>query len=149
MKVSIDTNTFIAINNEEEDASFCEKIVQAIEKHELSASVSTIVIAEMLVGFYSNNDEEAAEKFLKKIKDCYEIVPISIDIAQQAAKFRADYKVKLPDALIYACALASQSDYLISNDNPLSKKDKRIISSQIFIEQNNLGLNYNPKENEI
>lgn len=59
MKVCIDTSVFIAVKNIEADAHQCEKILDAVDDKEIEGVVSSIVIAETLVGFYMNKEERS------------------------------------------------------------------------------------------
>lgn len=122
MKISLDTNVFLALMNKEPLAPYCEMIFDAIDNNSLEPFVSTIVIAEVLVGFCQNNDLDGKHKFLNKIQLKYHSIPVSLSIAENGAEIRAFDHLKLPDALIYATALASNVDILISNDLPLTKK---------------------------
>jgi predicted nucleic acid-binding protein len=124
VKVCIDTNVFIALMNKESNTQYCELIFNAIEKNHLEAALSTIVIAEILVGFNQNGDNEGKQKFLNKIRLKYEIEAVSLELAELGADIRANTKIKLSDALIYATTIKSNAEVLISNDFPLAKKVK-------------------------
>ena len=108
--------------NKEANFHSCELIFDSIENQQFNAAISTIVVAEVLVGFYQSNNLSEKEKFLKKIQIYYEILPVSFQISEKGAEIRAKKGLKLPDALIYASGLAAKADLLISNDNPLGKK---------------------------
>ena len=136
MKVCLDTNIFISVKNEEDNSPFCEKILDAIDDNRLEAVISTIVIAEVLVGFYQNKEDQEAEKFLSQAMSKYEIIPVNIEIAKKAAEIRGKLKIKLPDALISATTIFSKSEILITNDIPLVKKmEYQILSPTIFVEK--------------
>ena len=132
LNVCVDTNLFIAISNKEEDAEICKRIVRAIESRALSACMSTIVVTEMLVGFFQKGEVSEAEKFLTNAQYFYEILPVTLNIAQIAARIRAENKIKLPDAILLATAKCASSDFLLSKDHPLQKKDPIILSPQEF-----------------
>ncbi len=135
MKVCVDTNVFISIMNKEADANACKRIMRAIEQHELAACVSTIVISEMLVGFYQDEEDREADTFIMKLKKNYEIFPVTLEIAQNAALLRAKHKIKLPDALVIASAQGANAEFLLSKDHPLETKDKMVIKPQDFADK--------------
>ncbi len=135
MKVCVDTNLFISIRNKEADAPACKRIVRAIERRDLVACISTIVIAEMLVGFYQGEEDREADSFFTKVQKYYEILPVTIEIAKNAALIRAKSKLKLPDALILASAKSATVDVLLSKDHPLEKKDPMVLPPQSFADK--------------
>ncbi len=116
MKISLDTNIFISINNKEPDSTSCELILTTIEKSNWQCWISVITISEMLVGYYNQKSFSQAEQFLLLIQKKYNIQPISLYIAQLGAEFRSKFKLKLPDALILASSVYNKVDVVISND---------------------------------
>ena len=134
MKVCLDTNVFIAVKNKEEDFEFCIKILDAIEEKYIEGSISTIVIAEVLVGFYIKNEKIEANRFLNSAILHFDIIPVNIDITQKAAQIRARYGIKLPDAIITASTINSNSDYFITfNRTMLKKLEIQVLSPMDFV----------------
>jgi len=122
MRVCVDSNVFIAIENKEEDAEACATIVDAIEQEKLEGVISAIVLSEVEVGFFTNKALPDATEFEAKILDKYIFVPVSADIAMAGASLRAATGMKLPDSLIVASATATACDFIISTDIPVLKK---------------------------
>lgn len=136
MKVNIDTNVFIAIKNKEPEYEYCETIIDSVEEHHLSGVISTIVLAEILVGFYRNDENEEADSFSSSAILNFDIIPVNQDVARQAALIRAQYNLKLPDAIISASSLITGADFLITNDITLQKKLKiQKVSPKEFVEK--------------
>lgn len=134
MKVCLDTNVFITVKNKEEDFESCIKIINAIEEKHIEGSVSTIVLAEVLVGFYIKNEKNEANRFLSSAILNFDVVPVNIDITQMAAQIRAQYGIKLPDAIITASSINSNSDYFITYDKTILKKlELQILSPKEFV----------------
>jgi predicted nucleic acid-binding protein len=134
MKVCLDTNVFIAIKNKEEHFEYCTKILDAIEEKHIEGSVSTIVLTEVLVGFYLKNENTAADRFLSSSILNFDIVPVNIDIAKKAAQMRAQFRIKLPDAMITASSINSNSDYFITfNKSMLKKLEIQVLSPVEFV----------------
>lgn len=134
MIACLDTNVFISVKNKEIDAPYCERILDAIDDNKIQGVISTIVLAEVLVGFYQNNEIQEAERFLNHAILKYEIIPVNVEISKNAALIRGTMQIKLPDALISATATFAKANFLITNDIPLTKKIKyQIITPQQFM----------------
>jgi len=135
MKVSLDTNVFISIHIKERDSSSCELILNTIEKNKWNTIISVITVSEMLVGYYNQQNFSKAEQFLLLVQNNYDIQPINMFIAQLGAKFRSQFKLKLPDALILASGVYKKVDVLISNDIDMQKNFPiPVVSVKKFIE---------------
>ena len=136
MKVNLDTNIFIAVKNKEPDYEYSEKIIDKIEAKEIEGTMSTIVLAEVLVGFYRNAEKEEANRFSSSALLNYDIIPVNQEVANKSAQIRAQYNIKLPDAIITFSTIFSGSDYLITNDKTLHKKLKiQMITPKEFVEK--------------
>jgi len=121
MKVCIDTSVFIAVKNTEADAHQCEKILDAVDDKEIEGVVSSIVIAETLVGFYMNKEEKEAEDFLTHVAQSWQVSLVGLHDADKAARLRADQKMKLPDAIILASAEIVGAECFVTKDDMLRK----------------------------
>lgn len=136
MKVNLDTNIFIAVKNKESNFEYSKQILDRIEDKTLNAVISTVVFMEVLVGFYQNNEKDEANSFSNKILLNYDLLTVDPEIAIEAAKIRAKFGIKLPDAIIAASTLLSECDYFITNDKPLLKKlDIQKITPKKFVEK--------------
>ena len=143
MKVCLDTNVFIAVKNKEENFEYSEKIIDSVEVKQIEGSVSTIVLAEVLVGFFQNNEKKEASRFLSSAVLNYDIVPVNIDISQKAAQIRAQFGIKLPDAILSASTILSNSDFLITYNKTLLKKlELQILTPSQFVEKYLEGINH-------
>jgi predicted nucleic acid-binding protein len=136
MKVNLDTNIFIAVKNKESNFEYSKQILDRIEDKTLNAVISTVVFMEVLVGFYQNNEKDEANSFSNKILLNYDLITVDPEIAIEAAKIRAKFGIKLPDAIIAASTLLSECDYFITNDKPLLEKlDIKKITPKKFVEK--------------
>ncbi len=122
MRVSLDTNVFLSVKNKEDGYEYCEKIINFIEDKQIDGILSTIVLIEVLVGFYQNSENDEANRFLSSAMLNYDIIPVNLDIAQKAAQIRAQHNIKLPDAIISASVINSKSEFFITNNKTLLKK---------------------------
>ena len=50
-----------------------------------------------------------------------EIIPVTAEIAQLAAKLRADHNLRTPDAIQIATAITCQADFFLTNDARLGR----------------------------
>jgi len=98
--------------------------------------LSTIVFMEFLMGFFQNNEHSEADAFTNKTILQYDLIPIDYRIAKKAARIRAQYGIRLRDALIAATTILSECDYFISKNKPFLKKlDIQKISPKEFVEK--------------
>ena len=129
----MDTNIFIAVKNREVGYRHCEKILDAIDDGILDAIVSAVVVAEVLVGFYRNNEISEARKFLNHLMQRYIIKPVDLEIADMSAKIR-NQGLKLPDAMVIATAMLTNS-ILITKDRNMRYPNLEILSPEKFLEK--------------
>lgn len=136
MKVSLDTNIFLAVKNKEPNIEYSKKIIDSIESKQFEGVMSTIVLAEVLVGFYQNKETDKANRFASKALLNYDLLEVNLEIAQEAAKIRAKHNIKLPDAIIAASTIAAEADYFISQDKLLLKRlNIKTIAPKEFVEK--------------
>ncbi len=134
MKVNLDTNVFLSIKNKEDDHEYCEKIINSIEDKLIDGVLSTIVIIEVLVGFYQNIENDEADRFSSSAVLNFGVIPVNLEIAQKAAQLRAKHNIKLPDAIISASTIISKSEFFITNDKTLLMKlDTKKITPKEFV----------------
>ena len=90
----------------------------AIESGVLEGIIPTLVISEVLTGFYVDKRDKDASEFLSAIltNENFRVVPLSLDIAVSSAIIRANTRLKLPDAMVLATAVQLRADFLVSND---------------------------------
>ncbi len=120
MRIFLDTNIFLAILNEEKNWQLAEKVLLDIHNGKHIGYTSVMCISEILSGFYAENESEKGEMFLADVKaiNNLTITDVDLTIAKDAAKMRAKYKIKLPDAMIasscmiYKCKLITQDEDL-------------------------------------
>ena len=79
---------------------------------------STITMLELLVHPYCKGDQERIDGFYALLSTYphLEWIATTLDIADCAARLRAQCNLKTPDAIQAATALTSKSTGLISND---------------------------------
>jgi predicted nucleic acid-binding protein len=94
----------------------------------LRFAVTTITLAEVLTGPLQAGDEATARRY-RAILEAWQLVELDGDIAEGAARLRASFRLKLPDAIQAASALAINAAALVTHDRDFSRvRALRIIS---------------------
>jgi predicted nucleic acid-binding protein len=86
---------------------------------EIVFAVTTIAMAEVLAGPLSVGQEVLAKRY-RNVMESWQVVPLSVDIAESAARLRGNPKLKLADAVQVASALAIGADALLTHDRDFS-----------------------------
>lgn len=87
---------------------------------EISFAVTTMTIAEVLAGPFGAGEEALAKRY-RAVMESWQVVDLTAEIAESAARFRAGLKLKLPDAIQVASAIAVNADALVTHDRDFSK----------------------------
>lgn len=94
----------------------------------LRFAVTTITIAEVLGGPLKAFDDALARRY-RAILESWQPVDLDVDIAESAARLRASLRLRLPDAVQAASALAINAAGLVTHDRDFSRvRALRIIS---------------------
>jgi len=93
---------------------------QAAASGDLHIALSTITLAEVLTGPYQAGQTALARRYENALQQ-YRVVDITPAIAILGAQLRAQYRLKLPDALQLACTLDIGADALITHDRDFSR----------------------------
>lgn len=104
-------------------ATLARRFRPIFERHaagELSFAVTTITIAEVLTGPLLAGDEALAERYRSVLTSWY-VIELTAEIAVSAARLRASLKLKLPDAVQAASAIAVNADALVTHDRDFSR----------------------------
>ncbi len=110
MKAVFDTNILIDLLANEPEA-FAE-----FEKYE-SVAVSRISWMEVLVGA----DDSATRDLWKSFLDQFEMIELDAAVALEAISQRKQFRLKLPDALIYASALTTGAVLVTRNSKDFER----------------------------
>jgi len=112
--VIFDSNVLIYLSKYKLDP---QKILQK------NAAISVITKIEALGYAFANIEEH---NLLKAICSELEVVPLTDTISEETIKLRARYKVKLPDAIIYATALVRRVPLLTNNIADFKSLDGKV-----------------------
>jgi predicted nucleic acid-binding protein len=86
---------------------------------EIVFAVTTIAMAEVLAGPLGAGQEVLAKRY-RNVMESWQVVELSADIAESAARLRGGLKLKLADAVQVASALAIGADALLTHDRDFS-----------------------------
>lgn len=86
-------------------------------------SISVISKMELLGYPFKNHLEE---QYLLEILNALVIVPLTDEIVNLTIEIRKKYKIKLPDAIIYATAKALNAKLITNNITDFSKTDETV-----------------------
>jgi predicted nucleic acid-binding protein len=87
---------------------------------EILFAIATATIAEVLTGPLGAGNEALAKRY-RTVMESWQVVDLTADIAESAARFRATLKLKLAEAIQLASALAVGADALVTHDRDFSK----------------------------
>lgn len=100
-----DTNILIDLFNNRVEA------VEAIEQHTLHRAISLVTWMEVMVGAKKHQQEART----RAVMGAFEVIDISRTIAERSVSLRAEYGMKLPDAIILATAQLRNSPLITRN----------------------------------
>jgi len=118
-RIAIDTSVFIyQLEANARYLALTDSVFSWVERTGHEAVTSTITMTELLVPSYRSNDEHRVDAFyglLSTYPNLQWIAP-DLETADLAAKLRAGYRLRTPDALQAATALRAKATGLITND---------------------------------
>lgn len=118
-RIALDTSVFIyQLEGNARYLALTDCVFSWVERTGHEALTSTITMTELLVPSYRSNDEHRVDAFyglLSTYPNLQWIAP-DLEAADLAAKLRAAYRLRTPDALQAATALRAQATGLITND---------------------------------
>lgn len=115
----------------EDHAKYGPRFQPLFEAHRSGAvrfAVTTITLTEVLTGPLQAQDEALARRY-RAILESWHVVDLDAGIAESAARLRSSLRLKLPDAVQAASALAINAEALVTHDRDFSRlKSLRVIS---------------------
>jgi predicted nucleic acid-binding protein len=121
--IGLDTAPIIYFVEERSHFGIVQPFFEALSRGYFRAITSIITLLEVLVQPYHHEDSNLAEKYKEILlhSDNLFIVPVSSEIADKAAEFRARYGIRTPDAIQIATALQGGSSIFMTNSRSLKK----------------------------
>ena len=87
---------------------------------EVLFAVTTTAIAEVLSGPFAAGEEALAKRY-RTVMESWQVVDLTADIAESAARLGARLNLKLADAVQAASAIAVSADALLTHDRDFSR----------------------------
>lgn len=122
--VFLDTSAFIYLVEQHPRYSpFCETLFGQIEVGKTKAATSTLSLLEVLVQPYRQKNEELVMKFYALLTSYPHLtwLPMTLNVADHAAKLRAEHRLKTPDSIQAASAIVCSATGFICNDKIFEK----------------------------
>ena len=134
--VCLDTALFIYhLDNIEPYYLLTTEIFDAFVDGNLQGVLSTVSVAEFVVKPFQENRIEEITNFEQLIFALsIDVVDSTFQIAKQAGKLRAEYGIKIPDALIFCTALENGCDAFITNDKNFRKLEAEGIAVVVLLD---------------
>ena len=103
-------------------------LFEAHERGQIRIAVSTISLAEVLVGPFKRGQEALAKRYERALGG-FELLPVTLEVAVTESRLRASLGLRLPDAIQAATGLESGAVALVTHDRDFSKlKGLRVIT---------------------
>lgn len=111
-----------------------KEIFKIIEAGKISAVISTLVFAELLVPAYKTKEYKPAEKIVRILSNFpnMKTIPLTTKVSITASRLRTIHELRPPDAIHIATALESKSSGIITNDKEFKKVASSIFGIWLF-----------------
>lgn len=123
--VALDSNIFIrALDDSGLLGEKSRRLLEDLRQNPQKIFISVIVLEEFFVRVYKENREKDFDNILDFITlgELAQLVDVNKQIALLAAKIRADYRIKAPDAIHLASAVEVNAKTFITTDKRLPRK---------------------------
>ncbi|MDO8562579.1 MAG: type II toxin-antitoxin system VapC family toxin, partial [Candidatus Limnocylindria bacterium] len=130
-RVSLDTSIFLAqASASDPRQALAQWLVDQVHAGRFDCVISAVSVAEMLVRPSAANLSEAimAQSALRSFPHL-RIASFTLDLAVDTAHVRATTKLKMPDAIVLATAMANRIEAIVHADDEWDKKAAPYASS--------------------
>ena len=95
---------------------------EALDRGDMQVVTSTLTLTEVLVHPYRDGNQTLAEQYFRTLLNARNLrtIPLSPAIAAEAARIRAAYQLKTPDAIQLATAKEGGAPAFLTNDAKLA-----------------------------
>ena len=122
--VLLDTMALIYfLEGHERYGPVAENILKRIERGQLEGVLSSLVFAELLVPLYRQGKDKTAAGLVSRLSSFANLSVHELDAetAAMAARLRAEYGLRTPDAIHAATALLAGANGILTNDRQLRR----------------------------
>jgi predicted nucleic acid-binding protein len=126
-RIALDTSIFIyQLEANARYLALADSVFAWVERAGHEAVTSTITMTELLVPSYRDNDERRVDEFYGLLSTYPNLrwIPPDLETADLAARLRAAYRLRTPDALQAATAIQANATALVTNDPVLARVDE-------------------------
>ena len=121
-RIALDTNAFISVFAQEPSGVNVVSVMEAAADkgtHQLVTSV--LAFSECAVRPYREKNWPALDqvRLMFQMPNLF-VYPMDEAVAEEAARIRATYNCKMPDAIIVATAIVHRADVFLTNDHRLT-----------------------------
>lgn len=130
--IGLDTSPFIYfVERNPVYVDIMREIFKRLTDGDFQACSSVITLTEVLVEPHRQNNQTLADEYRDLLFNGmgFKLFPLNSSNAETAARFRAKYNLRTPDALQIASALENGCDAFLCNDKDL----KRVTEMKILI----------------
>jgi predicted nucleic acid-binding protein len=98
-------------------------VFEAAESGAATIVISTVTLAEVLAGPLRTPDELLTARYREALTRSpgWQVMPLDIEVAVEAARIRAAYRLRLPDAIQVATAIRASATALVTHDQALRR----------------------------
>jgi predicted nucleic acid-binding protein len=118
-RIAVDTSVFIyQIEGASKYAGLAATVFERLDAPGVRSATATVTMLELLVQPYRRQDLDLVNRFFALLSTYprLEWIAPSLEIADCAARLRAEHGLRTPDAIQAATALLWQADAFVSND---------------------------------
>ena len=123
-RIALDTSVFIyQLEANPRYITLADTVFSWLERPKHEAVTSTIAMTELLVPSYRDKDEHQVDEFYGLLSTYPNLrwIPPDLETADLAARLRADYRLRTPDAVQAATAIQSHATGFVTNDPVLAR----------------------------
>jgi predicted nucleic acid-binding protein len=98
---------------------FVDPFFEAVERGEIQVITSTLTLTEALVHPYRHGNRSLVQQYSRILLNSRNLktLPVSSEIATEAARIRATHGLKTPDSIQLATARVGQTTAFLTNDD--------------------------------
>ncbi|MDE2952617.1 MAG: PIN domain-containing protein [Chloroflexota bacterium] len=123
-RIYIDTAPFIYFVERHRDYfTRMFRVIGLIETSPIQAITSVLTLTELMVQPLKTGNDDLAKRYRDILvsRDDYTLVTVSADIAILAGEIRAQYSLRIADAIHVATAIATDCDSILTNDAAMKR----------------------------
>ncbi|HTT36024.1 MAG TPA: PIN domain-containing protein [Thermoplasmata archaeon] len=117
--VVVDTSIVVGAKNPNEpEHADCTRVLELAHTNRFRPLLSAVSVSEVCVGYHAEQDQNGRQVFLDYVRSAnvFELVPVDLHVAEEAARIRAVSGLRLPDAIIVATGVLGKAEFVVTHD---------------------------------